>query len=516
MKEKSVGNGLPAQAGFSTLEIMIAMAIISIALVGALGANYSAQYWSITSQTSNEGLYKAKTKLEDLRALVKQDFYQANSSALTRSVDPTDPNDTACLAGGLCYYIQTIITDISSCSKFVEADVSWQVPNYATTTTTLFTNLTNSGEATALGGDCILNQPSGNWGTNAPQTVENPSSPLTFSPGKIFTSIDVLHKEIFATASTSPYFLVYNTPIAVGQNPVLAGSTDGSGMRLNDVDVEEDLATGRTYAFAAENATTTGLAVFDVTDPTTPTLVTERQLQGVDLYGSYPQAWRVYVYGGRLYLTTRETAGNELHIFNINVPTQPTEVGTGFALDRTVNDLVVRDQKVSGVVHRFAYLASQADAKQLSVLDVTNDVITEVAAVAGAPDGDSLALLGHTLYMGTEPSSGPELYAFDVTNPASALPVLGSAELGASVTTLRVSGSYLYVGTNKSGQEFQVWNATPASMSRLQSYSFSHLAPNASFGLPFGKGFDVDGNWVYLISQWKNAPGDALQVLRAL
>jgi hypothetical protein len=514
MKAESAGNG------FSTLEIMIAMAIISIALVGALGANYGAQYWSITSQTSNEGLYKAKTKLEDLRALVKQDFYQATSTPDTKSVDTSDPNDTACLSGGLCYYVRTTITDLSSCSKYVEADVSWKIPNYASSTTSLFTNLTNSSEATNLGGDCILNQPAGHWDTSVPQSVGS----LAFNPGTRFTAVDVLHKEIYATASTSPYFLVYNVPTAVGQNPVLAGSTftdpgaAGSGTRLNDVDVEEDLSTGRTYAFAAENATTTGLAVFDVTDPATPTLVIEKQLQGIDLNGSYPQAWRVYVYGGRLYLTTRYTAGSEFHIFNINVPTQPVEIAN-FQLGRTVNDMIVRDQKVNGTMHRFVFLASQSNTKQLSVLDVTNDVISEVKVLGGATNADSLALLGHTLYMGTESNgSSPELYAYDVTNPASSLPLLGRGEVGAAVTSLRVSGAFAYLGTTKSGQEFQVWNSdyttwssTVVNVGRLQYYSFSHLAPNTADGLPFGKGFDIDGNWIYAVSEWKT--GDALQTL---
>ena len=153
MKAGLVGNASKGWTGFSTLELMIAMAIMSITLAGAVGATYATQYWLIASQTSNEGLYKAKTKIEDLRALVKQDFYQATSSALTRSEDSTDPGDVACISGGLCYFTQATITDLSSCSKYVEARVSWQVSGYATTTTSLFTNLTNVSEAIALGGD---------------------------------------------------------------------------------------------------------------------------------------------------------------------------------------------------------------------------------------------------------------------------------------------------------------------------------------------------------------------------
>lgn len=506
MKARSVGDN----KGFSTLELMIALAIMSIVLTGAVSANYAAQYWSITSQTSNEALYKAKTKLEDLRALVREDFYQATSSPLTRSVDPSDPNDTVCISGGLCYYVKTTITDLSSCSKYVQADVSWQVTGYPTSSTALFTNLTNSNEAIALGGDCVLSQPAGNWSGAAPQSVGS----LTFTPGKFLTGIDAFHREIYVTAATNPYLLVYSVPTAVGKNPVLAGSSTGGGMRLNDIDVEEDLSTGRTYAFAAENATTTQLAVFDVTDPASPTLVTERQLLGVDPYGSFPQGWKVFVYGNRLYMTTRESSGNEFHIFNIAVPAQPTEIGSGFQLTRTVNDMIVRDQKVNGIVHRFVFLAADADSKELGVFDVTNDVVSGVASVdlPGTQDGLSLFLLGHQLYFGrAQNSAGPELYVFDVSDPATlttAAPhIIGRGEVGADVSSLRASGTYAFIGTG-AGQmqvwnsDYTIWNSAVLNAGRFQSYNFAHIAPT---------GIDLDQNWVFAISQF--ATSDALQIL---
>ncbi len=507
MKEKSAGN---KKRGFSTLEMMVAFAIMIMVIVGAVSANFAAQYWSVTSQTSNEALYKAKTKLEDLRSLIKQDFYQATSSPLVRSVDPTDPADTACISGGLCYFVQSTITDLSSCSKYVQARVSWQVSGYPTTTTSLFTNLTNSPEAIAVGGDCILNQPEGNWQNLTPQTV----GALNFGPGKNFTGIDVFHKEIYATASTSPYFLVFNAPTAVGQNPTLVGSTNGAGVKLNAVDVAEDLSTGRTYAFVTQNSTTSQLGIIDVTDPQNPTLVTERRLQGSNPpSGLSPEGWRVFAYGGRLYVITRETTGYEFHIFNINTPVQPTEIGSGMELNRTVNDFIVRDQKVGGTIHRLVFLASNADLKELGVLDVTNDVIIEVVSVdlPGTQDGESISLLGNQLYFGrTSNSAGPELYVFDVTKPTtSPFPIIGQGEVGADVTSLRVSGSLAFVGTNKSGEEFQVWNAdftvwnpSVPNAGRFSSYNFPHLAT---------LGFDIENNWVYLISQL--TAGDSLKVV---
>ena len=389
--------------------------------------------------------------------------------------------------------------------------MEWQVQNYATTTTSLFTNLTNSPEIIARGGDCILNQPAGDWKNTSPQNVGS----LAFAPGKQFTGIDALHKKIYVTASTFPGFLVYDASVSVGQNPVFDGSLNiivsGQNRGLNSVDVEEDLSTGRTYAFAAVNATTSQLAVIDVTDAHNPTLVAQRQLQGITSPGLYSEGWRVFIYGGRLYMTTRETSGNEFHIFDISTPTLPTEIGNGFQINRTVNSMVVRDQKIAGVTHRLVFFASDANTKELGVFDVTGDVITELNSVdlSGIQEGLSVALLGNNLYFGrASNTAGPELYVFDVSNPGASLPIIGQGEVGASVTKIEVSGAYAYVGTSKSGQEFQVWNSDfstwtgALNVGRFTSYSFANLAP---------LGFDIDGDWVYAVSQ--SGAGDSLQIL---
>jgi Tfp pilus assembly protein PilV len=448
MKGKLAGNDRNIlTSGFSTLELMIAFVLISIVLVGAVGANFTAQYWGINSQTSNEALYKAKTKLEDLRSLVKQDFYQATSMSLVASTDPTDPADAACLAGGLCYFVETTITDLSSCSKYVEAKVERQVENYPKIVTRLFTYLTNSPEVIARGGDCILNEPEGDWQNVSPQNVGS----LSFAPGKQFTGIDVLHKKIYTTTNTNPGFIIYNVPTTLGQNPTPVGTlnitVNAVVKTLNDLDVEEDFSTGRTYAFVTVNATSSQLAVIDVTDWSNPALVTQRSLQNVDPYASFPQGWLVFIYGSRLYMTVRETTGNEFHIFDISTPTIPTEIGNGFELNRTVNAMVVRDQKIEGVIHRLVFLAADSNLKELGVLDVTGDVITELNSVdlTGIQDGYSLSLLGRRLYFGRASNAGGgELYVFDISDPVTSLPILGQGEVGANVIDLDVSGRYVY------------------------------------------------------------------------
>lgn len=508
MKAKSLGKN----KGFSTLELMIAFALISIVLVGAVGGNFIAQYWSVISRTSNEGLYRAKTKIEDLRGDIKQDFYSAVSSPSTASANPSDPTDASCIAGGLCYFVESNILDISSCSKYVEAKIKWQIQNYPETQTSLFSNLTNSQEIINRGGDCLLNMPNGNWKLSNPQNA----GLETYTPGKQFTGIDILHKKIYVTTNTFPSFIVYDIPTTVGSNPTPIGTYDLKlntfSQKLNAVDVMKDLSTGRTYAFVAVATTTKQLAVFDVTDASSPELKASITLQNVDQFGSFPEGYRLYVYGKRLYMTVRETTGNEFHIFDISIPTLPTEIGNGFELNRTVNDLVVREQKIAGITKRLVFLASDSNIKELGVLDVTGDVITEINSVdlPGIYDGLSLNIVGRKLYFGRQSNpTGSELFVFDVTTPGTSLPIIGQGEVAGNVIAIKVTGDYAFVGTGKVGEEFQVWNSDYTAWNsavlnsgRLRFYNFPNLSP---------LGFDIDNDWIYGVSNLSAT--DKLQVL---
>ncbi len=110
--------------GFSTLEIVIALALMVTIIVGAVEANISSQYWVITSQVGTEALYKTKMQSELLVASSLEDFQGASSTDLQTLAVLDDVADTLCLLGGLCYFLQHAVTDISSCFKYAETNVS--------------------------------------------------------------------------------------------------------------------------------------------------------------------------------------------------------------------------------------------------------------------------------------------------------------------------------------------------------------------------------------------------------
>ena len=495
-----------SKRGFSTLEIMIAFAILAIVLSGVILADFGSQYWTITSQTSNEALYKAKIGLENLRAASKRDFLSATST-------PYAPSDGSCTPNSLCYWLQTSVTDISACSKYASSTISWQVSGYPTTTSTLFTTFSDTQGVILRGGDCGLNWPSGDW-TN-PQSAS--SANLAGSP----SSIDALNSAIYVSETSAPYLeavkdgSVYGCPAAVCTDP------------LNAIDVARNLNPNQpfTYAYTAASSTTDQLQIYDVSDPTNIFRAAALTLMPS---GSYPQGWKLAFYDRSIYILTKETSGPELHVVDVRTPTSPAELGSGTELGFTATDIIVRDQIYGGATHRLAYIASANNNEQLSVWEVPSNtnpnipatLVKACANVAGGASSQSLStlsLIGTKVYLGLDVASGnDDLYAFDTTDPTSpsfCTPVGhtsvdndgGHSNYSRHVTGIRASGPYLFVATTNSTHahgEIQVRNADPSTnFALLGVYDDPTLTDNSmDFDSDTDRLYVADGAAVHILS----------------
>ncbi len=490
--------------GFSTIELLIALTLMTIILTGALQSVWGNQYWLMTATTAHEAMQKNKMIMHSLQVLSQQNFQQVSSTPSLFSVNPDDPSNQECLNGGLCYQTEAKVKDISSCAKTISVDVRWQLGlRYPTSTITTNTYVANPKEIGAVGGDCLVVAPLGSWGEDNLSTgAVVPQTPLGT------TGIDVLGNYMYVSSMLSPYLRVFKISSDPAVLPQLVGSSTGADIRLNDIDVIRDFSTGRLYAYVTQHSTSSQLAVYDVTDPTVPTLLVQLPLFNVASNGSFPQGWRVFVYGEKLYVVSRETTGPELHIFSLINPRLPIEIPSAVVnLNRTVNDMVVRDEKVGNTIHRFLYLAASADLKEVGVYDVTNTIPIEVAAInlAGTADASSLFLTGNTLYIGRKSSSAPELYALDALKlTTGAFTLQGSSEVGTEVLALAGVGSALILGTAKNGEEVQLWNPDVLSWSPTIVNSGRFITQSSPRLPPLG--FDIHGNHLYLTSSSQTQP----------
>ena len=502
--------GKKQHRGFSTLELLIALAILVTVIVGAVEANISLQYWRLTTMAATESLSIVQAALVTARTDARVDFPSITDTSIELGLTSAGSTTAGCTPGDMCYRLDNQVHDISSCAKDVAATVSWRLGvRYPTSTVVHRTYLLSVPELVAKYGDCTLAKPSGNWASSTPTLAGAANHGAQFSTG-----IDVFEHLVYVVASSAPQLRIYAEPQAIGENPALVGSTSMAGNRLNAIDVIRDMVTGRRYAYVMQHTKTDQLGVIDVTDPYHPLWLGSRTLAGVFADGSFPQGWRVVAYGNRLYVFTRETAGPELHIFDITIPEEPTEItAAAINVGRTVNNIAVHAQIFNSQPKRYLFLAASAATKELTVLDVTDDISVPVAVVdlPGDQDVSSLQVLGSSVYLGRKNNSGPELYRFEIDAllAGDVLPA-ATSEVGADVTTLQIIGPLLFMGTNKAGAQFQIWNsdsqtwsATIANAGRLTAYSFTRLAP---------LGFDSSSAYFYLINQ-SATQSESMQVL---
>jgi len=502
MKGPLFGN--TRNVGASTLEILIAFAVLFLTMSAVVMIVFGNQSIATDTQTSNEALGKAHNILEDARALSKKNYLNIVSTSSSE------------LAGPLAYTTTLTVTDLTQCKKQATSMVSW-VSGSRTLSVELGSFLTDITGALALGGDCPPDPPAyALW--KSPDTLNS----ADFIPSDISaTDIDVKNKIAFMSGATSsanaPDFFIFDARLASSvAPPALSWSLDTGG-GLNAVDAIDGMD-GNYYIFAANNdlALSPLKQLVVLREPkdlgTAPILIASSTLPGVSgsCPISCPQGRSVYYYAPYVYVGAHRAGGKEFHIFDVSNPAAPVWKGS-IELNTNVNDIMVKDQLVGGVAKRIAYLAIAGNAKDLELLDVTNPTAISVYTsmnVGGTQDAEVVYALGTTVYIGKDRSaSGPDLFAVNVFNP-SAPQVLGSADIpmkpGAAVMGLRVVGQLAFVGTTDSTDPFQVWDVSnPASMSRwdTSTYDFAEKILD----------LDYEDGRVYTASQ----PNDALRIIYA-
>lgn len=471
------------EEGFSTLELMIAFAVLAIVFSGVVFASFGAQYWSVVLDTSHEALFSASQNSAEVRALARHDFLSATSSFASSAEDDC--------GSALCYYSERNVKDISPCSKEAQVSVRWRVAGYPTSTTAIDTSLTHVPAILALGGDCARASLEGEW--TSLHEIESMTLPGT---------------PVGVDSVNGTTYVIEQTPSAIriidGTNTGIYTPPDNA--TFNAIDVARDFFTGRTYAYLA--ATSTQLRVVDVTDASSPVLAASITLSGVP--AGVEAGWRLQYYDRRIYIVTRflsSPSSRELHILDVADPASPQEIGN-YKLNTSAYAILVRDQYVGEELRRLAYFGATHTGKELIVLDVTDPHNIVQKALCDLPNvqrATALFMLGNTLYVGREnvPSGGEDLYAFnatDPTRPTFCTPIaktdINDDGFSRHVQAIRGSGGYLFVETNNTTNahgniQIRV-SDTKENLKLLGVYSIANLPEN-------GIDLDSDANTLYAV-----------------
>lgn len=446
-----------ARKGQSTLEVLIAMAVLAVSFVAVLGVVFSGQSVALDSQQEDTAIFLARQSLETAISNAATDFSSLASS--TATIDE--------------FSLQTIVSALSTTTKQVLSRVSWQF-EARSREVELATLVTDWKALITTGGDTGGGGTSGDW--RNPRTLGT----IDLGAGNQATGIDVVNKIVYLSATASsqnkPDFFVVNA--ANGASPFMHASLD-TGPGLNAIDV------AGTKAYVASESETAQLQIIDITLPSSPSVVSSLQLPG-----SGEEASTIHYSGGRVYIGTEQSSGPEFFVIDVSNPASPTSLGS-YNVNADVNAIVV--------VGTTAYVANSGNT-ELLVLNVTNPAaISQVGSynAAGTADGKSLFVSGTTLYLGRSSGSG-EFLILDVTSSSPSL--LATQAVGSDVNGIQQRDNLLFLATSDSNKEFQVWDiGNLASISMWSSFNFSQI----------GTGIDYEDNLVYMAVR----SNDALRII---
>ncbi len=481
----SLANKQKFQIGFSTLEILIAFTVIIVSISASVVLVFSSQSFLGDSEFAISGVFLGQDVIADQTVTAKEHFGLLGESSST----PLEK------------YSEHTTLDMSlvtQCQRVLQSTVSWEREYNRSDHIALDSVFQDYTTARRLGGNCDVSPPLGNW-----------QQPVRFAGESLVAAkanaLDVYDKIVYVAGTSTPYLFIADTSHAVsGQTGGLfVHFTNGffDDAPLNDIVIAR-LSDGRLYALLARDTKTEQFEIVDVSDMFNPVSVAKKTLLGVSSSGSYPQGFRLSYFDNKVYITTRFTAGPELHIFDVSHPASPVEVGSGTKITRTVEDLVVTRQDVAGAFHTIVFMASDKNTAPLSIYDVTNPThVTELVSAepifSHYQDGQSVFIVGNSLYFGrSSDPSGPDLFMYDTSNPLSGAPLLllGKQDIGTGVLGVASSGNYSFLITAKAHSEFQVWGLGLVAGNKINTTPFevSGVVP---------QGIKYEDNRVYVISQ---------------
>lgn len=477
--------------GFSTIELMIAMAILVLVLTAVVLVSFSNQSFSIGSQTGNEAMKLAQEMLEEQQSLARKDFNLVNSTPspivddiykkeiISNFFYPNHPDPD---------YNHS---DLNFLAKEVKAVVRWTNERHVDKTlelTTLITNFNFPSGANTCNSNLGVTDDAGNmiledWQNPVIEnTGDTDFASLVGDPAGTYpiTDIDAYKERLYVTvgqtgANSSDTLYIFD--ISSPDLPVLLDSIDNASTvasGLNAVRVAEDPASGaaEVYIYAASNTASDygtcnpvadkacgQIYIFKLNTSTDAvSFVANLKLNTIPSITGQNRAQSIFLKNGYVFLGLENNAGgpefNAIDVHNPeNISSGVYPVTGSFEAAVGINAINVRNS--------YAYLGvanSASEPQELRILNISNLSSPYPGpqggpeygfnASSGAGHGKSIQIVGDRLYLGKTTGAGEDFHIIDNADPAGALDDLGGVEIGSSVNGVVVRDYLSFLSTN--------------------------------------------------------------------
>jgi Tfp pilus assembly protein PilV len=296
------------QKGSSTLEILIAFAILILAISVTIIVAFGNQSNSVDAQTNSEALYKAQKLLEEARALSRQNFDSVVSIAP--------------ISDGI-YQKSLFIDSIDDSTKAATSTISWASGerNLSVSLDTVFTGPPSSNTCSPM----LV----GDW--TAPKHYDFAISklmPTNNSNGIGISDLKAYHQKLYVVAKTpansNDTFYIFDLPTNPISPPIYDGSIDNSATVSVGLSA---LAVFGNYAYVAnsytgsasgciEGANCAQLQIINISNPLNPFVVRNLKIPAITSGGKLAAGTSIFYSRGYIYLGLAKASGSGLE-FNI-------------------------------------------------------------------------------------------------------------------------------------------------------------------------------------------------------
>lgn len=420
------------QRGFSAVEVLLAAAVFGVIVTALIGALVYGRASTAQAGDRNRANLLAEEGIEAVRNI--------RDAGYTNLIDGTyglvQSGGVWTLSGSSDitnnFTRQVTVAANGTNRKLITSTVTW--PQGASTTQTNVSTLySNWAAAIAV---------AKSWANAIQQgTVDVTGTTVGY---RIATQGDYAY--LIRNASTANFYVIN---IANPSAPTVVGSLNVAANPLN-------IAVNGNFAYIASSSDTAEMQVINVTNPAAPTISSSYNANGT------ANGQGIDVVGTTVYLARAANAGtDELVIINAATPTAPTRVG-GFGNTNSMNEVYV-----TGNV---AYLATSSDTQEVMAINIATPSSPTLGGsinLSGTNNATTIDGFGTTLAIG----QATILYTYSISSPLAPT-AADTLTMGGTINDISADSahSYIHVGTNGAGTEFQVVNSvTPTNTSILRS-----------------------------------------------
>ncbi|TSC70244.1 MAG: hypothetical protein CEO12_448 [Parcubacteria group bacterium Gr01-1014_46] len=486
--------------GFATLEILIAFAVIILCMSAVTSVVFGNQLTIIDSELNSEAIYKSGKMLEDLRAISRFDF---------NLVNPSNSNE---LSGSVMLTKKIDVNQLDIFTKQATSTVSWQSRGrtLSVSQTTLLTNP----DLVSGGGTCS-SVVSGDW-KNPLFTDYEFGKDLLGNSSNIYpiSAIDVYKRKLFISISNSsvnnsPTFFIFD--VSNPTTPTLVSSMDNDPtvrLGLNAISATDSysfVANAKQSNFTTCLSGTCGqLQIIDVSI-TPPVVIKTFKVPGVTGTAGQAVGQSIVYKKDRktnkeyVYLGLAKTlTGPEFNIINVTDKNNPVYEG-GYSVGNAVNSIFIKNN--------FAYIATP-NSENMTIIDISNPTSpTKVGGYSptGGSNGKSVYVVGNNVYLGRTFGTN-EFHVLNIANLGSISPI-AIKDIGTgtetSINGLLIRDFLTFMITNT---KFEVWNISD--LTNIIPWTPNNLVSEFQ-NLPGGKGtaMDCEGNYLFVSSLPVNDKG---------